>query len=46
MEMSCVYIFDGPRKHVELLEQLLDLTTTQQYKRSQTPEERQAEMEI
>ena len=25
MEISCVYIFDGPRKHVELLGKLLDL---------------------
>jgi len=24
VEMPCVYIFDGPRKHVDLLEQLLD----------------------
>ena len=23
---SCVYIFDGPRKHVDLLEQLLDVS--------------------
>ena len=23
MEILCVYIFDGPRKHVDLLEQLL-----------------------
>ena len=26
MEIPCVYIFDGPRKHVELLEQLLDVS--------------------
>ena len=25
MEITCVYIFDGPRKHVDLLEQLLDV---------------------
>ena len=25
MEIPCVYIFDGPRKHVDLLEQLLDV---------------------
>ena len=25
MEIPCVYIFYGPRKHVDLLEQLLDL---------------------
>ena len=23
---NCVYIFDGPRKHVDLLEQLLDVS--------------------
>ena len=26
MEIPCVYIFDGPRKHVDLLEQLLDVS--------------------
>ena len=26
METPCVYIFDGPRKHVDLLEQLLDVS--------------------
>ncbi|CAH3161652.1 unnamed protein product, partial [Porites evermanni] len=25
-EIPCVYIFDGPRKHVDLLEQLLDVS--------------------
>ena len=25
MEIPCVYIFEGPRKHVDLLEQLLDV---------------------
>ena len=25
MEIPCVYIFDGPRKHVDLLEQLIDI---------------------
>ena len=25
MEISCVYIFDGPRKHMDLLEQWLDV---------------------
>ena len=25
MEIPCVYIFDGPRKHVDLLEQLIDV---------------------
>ena len=25
MEITCVYIFEGPRKHVDLLEQLLDV---------------------
>ena len=25
MEITCVYIFHGPRKHVDLLEQLLDV---------------------
>ena len=25
---GCVYIFDGPRKHVDLLEQLLDVSNT------------------
>ena len=24
--IPCVYIFDGPRKHVDLLEQLLDVS--------------------
>ena len=24
--VPCVYIFDGPRKHVDLLEQLLDVS--------------------
>ena len=34
MEIPCVYIFDGPRKHVDLLEQLLDVSNqTQQYER-------------
>ena len=28
MEIPCVYIFDGPRKHVDLLEQLLDVSNT------------------
>ena len=28
MEIRCVYIFDGPRKHVDLLEQLLDVSNT------------------
>ena len=26
MEITCVYIFDGPKKHVDLLEQLLDVS--------------------
>ena len=26
MEIRCVYIFDGPRKHVDLLEQLLNVS--------------------
>ena len=26
MEIPCVYIFDGPRKHVDLLEQLLNVS--------------------
>ena len=26
MEKRCVYIFDGPRKHVDLLEQLLNVS--------------------
>ena len=26
MEILCVYIFDGPQKHVDLLEQLLDVS--------------------
>ena len=26
MEIPCVYIFDGPRKHMDLLEQLLDVS--------------------
>ena len=26
MEITCVYIFNGPRKHVDLLEQLLDVS--------------------
>ena len=26
MEIPCVYIFDGPRKHVDLLKQLLDVS--------------------
>ena len=26
MEIPCVYIFDGPWKHVDLLEQLLDVS--------------------
>ena len=26
MEIPCVYTFDGPRKHVDLLEQLLDVS--------------------
>ena len=26
MEIPCVYIFDGPRKHVDILEQLLDVS--------------------
>ena len=26
MEMKCVYIFDGPWKHVDLLEQILDVS--------------------
>ena len=26
MEIPCVYIFDGPRKHVDLLEQSLDVS--------------------
>ena len=26
MEIPCVYFFDGPRKHVDLLEQLLDVS--------------------
>ena len=26
MEILSVYIFDGPRKHVDLLEQLLDVS--------------------
>ena len=26
MEIPCVYIFDGPRKHVDLLQQLLDVS--------------------
>ena len=26
MEIPCVYNFDGPRKHVDLLEQLLDVS--------------------
>ena len=25
MEVPCVYIFDGPSKHVDLLEQLIDV---------------------
>ena len=25
MEIPCVYIFDGPNKHVDLLEQLIDV---------------------
>ena len=25
MEILCVYIFDGPSKHVDLLEQLIDV---------------------
>ena len=34
MKIPCVYIFDGPRKHVDSLEQLLGrLATTQQYER-------------
>ena len=30
MEITCVYIFDGPRKHVDLLEQLLDVSYSSQ----------------
>ena len=26
IEIPCVYIFDGPRKHVDLLEKLLDIS--------------------
>ena len=26
MEIPCVYIFDGPLKHMDLLEQLLDVS--------------------
>ena len=26
MKIPCVYIFDGPLKHVDLLEQLLDVS--------------------
>ena len=26
MEIPCVYIFDGPRKHVDLLDRLLDVS--------------------
>ena len=29
MEITCVYIFDGPRKHVDLLEQLLDVSNVE-----------------
>ena len=29
MEIKCVYIFDGPRKHLDLLEQLLAVLTHQ-----------------
>ena len=33
MEIPCVYIFDGPRKHMDLLEQYQTFVTTQQYER-------------
>ena len=33
MEIPCVYIFDGPRKHVDLLEQLLDVSNNQYERR-------------
>ena len=26
MEIRCVYIFDGPRKHMDLLKQLIDVS--------------------
>ena len=29
MEIPCVYIFDGPQKHMDLLEQLLDVSNNQ-----------------
>ena len=37
MEIPCVYIFDGPRKHVDLLEQLLEVSNNSAIREEDDP---------
>ena len=37
MEIPCVYIFYGPRKHVELVEQLLDVSDNPEIRAEDDP---------